>query len=229
MNDINDYKIPGVNQDKIQNLHNLVLEYKDSLFKDNSLQDFLLNSYNSSNGRPTSFFELPSDSIHRKKVIQQFNYLDRKLNEIDEPELAFSLSAEKFEDLDIIHDIIEIDQIKNNWREYTIETELIRDLQNNLYSSFEEFNLNLVLSKIYHARYRTANVVDNAKEINKRIQKIFEPAIYNKLYETYYETGLNIFKIAKKCNQDLSLSDFGKFFIEKTKNIDIYKQAINSD
>lgn len=227
----------------LENLHNLVLEYKGNIFTNNDVQDVLLNDgYHPEGKRPTSFHDVYDAVFLRTKTSIHLGFLEKMIETATRPQLTIikreeegivsskgkgvlypSNTAVKI-DLETPegYDTSKVEDIQIRWFEEPKIVENARNFQNNLNKAFEEFNLKFVLFRMHRSLgLFIPNDFGEVYNIQKRIIKAFGGKYdimssgnkLNALDNAYYNVGMSFFNQGGQYWGRLSESDFGRMFL----------------
>lgn len=232
MNDTpNEYTAVFTLNPKAKPLHELVTELKENFFENSEIPDLLLK-YN--NSMPNSFFDIVDSIFLRTQVLVELEYANYALDMVTKPHMAVVQSnigkivAPDEDDKTTVktpegHDFQALEQLQD---EYLKNGEVIgaaRDFQSSLNSSFDVFNLKMILNMVNGAKNTFIPPFGKEPEVYKKIQVAFNIDSYSALDSAYYNHARRFMNQAYSSKNKLNESEIGKFFITGQ---DVIKEVI---
>lgn len=220
-------------RDKGENLHSLVVEFKDAFIGSEALQNMFLNrGYEMESGtRPTSFHDVQDNVWKRDLVSISLVYLDHAMGLATTPQIANitespvgnadgSVLLEPSGDIDIRiatpegHDFMAVEALQRGWFENPEVVERIREYHQSLSSAFDVFNLKLILIKMLHAADNfTPFETEEGASIKKRIRGAMDRKSYHELDSAYYSHAMSLMEGAREPWEYLFQNPYGKMFV----------------
>ena len=222
---IDDYGIYGTTKEKAEPLHDLVVEYKDMLFKSHTLQNLLFNrGYEiPENERPHSFFDIRSAVFNRTKTMVHMMYF---LSGLLIPEKEDSGSISVTEDPSLIRTdfqmIIPVERVGSELDIYNMisrkqtedEAKVFADAGHDFYKTlsmaFDEFNLQFMLTNMHRCQENFLYGDCEEEELQERILETFEHEAFNEMDNAYYNKGNQYLSSAGPAWKYLQDSDLGR-------------------
>ena len=217
------YVIVTDKPEKAEGLHNLVAKLKDEFFTNDAVQDLLLN-YGApllDNERTKSYINHVSGVWWRNLVAVHLAYLELVIDwetstsssvNLSEPEKGIIIPGEQQKEaFEIPSDMLEF--LQTGWFTYHDTREKIREYQKQLNTSFDEFNLQLIIN--YMANVFQTRVLPQYKEackLKEEIDAFFEPKLLWGLSRAYHARGASLFHGAARLRQELEKSEYGVHF-----------------
>ena len=232
--------IGGGDPEKLEKLHNLVVECKGNLFTNNGIQDLLLNDgYILDGERPTSFNDVYNSVFLRTRTSIHLGILEKIIETATNPQLTIikrekeGIVSPKGKGIVYPNDTtIKIDfetpdgyssnmveKFQKRWFKEPEVVESIRNFQDSLTKAFKEFNLQFILGRMHKSLNifipedfgKTYNMQNKIKNTFGKYENHGKKL--NALDNAYYNTGKRFFNQAGKYHTELGKSDFGKMFI----------------
>lgn len=225
------YYLPGdVDRDKATQVHEIALDFRGRLLSDHTLQNLLLNHGNimDDNERPESYFDLETASIYRTLVQYRLLALKGLIDlAIKPPQIvierkAILLPGESDEikvqtqtglPFSFVEDIQEL------WIRESDTSKNIRSYKRSLESTFEEFNLQFVLTKMYGALLpvdasdRFDVPEQEIYDILNGVMKVWDSDLYTTLDRAYFGRGKELLSSTEIIAGELAQSEFGRVFL----------------
>jgi len=213
-------------------LHRRVVEYRDTLIQRHTLQNLFLNrgSPMEDDARPTSYYDLLDACHNRTRTITHLSFLDYFISVaeripivIPKPRIwvpegiivpgerrpeqpAYELrtsSGAKLED---------VEGFQEQWDTNPQVREDTKELQRRLQAAFNEYNLKLILSRMYHSSSFFVQWEGRERKLQGELAKIDWRSLYPPLDSAYYVEGNSHFSSAGGPWQRLHKDKFGRLF-----------------
>jgi hypothetical protein len=213
----------GAEPSKVEALHKFTGEMRDRLISDYPVQDLLLNrGYEPEGERPESYLDLNCGIWNRRKVALHLTYL-KGIQDLAEAPAVVSISrpriikSEKDEKITVKtaggHDPERIEWLQEQWMNSPEIGKAVRNYRHALESSLDEYNMQLVLNLVNHARGCFIPTEWGAEyALQERMREVCDSKAYTVLDSAYYNFGNRLFRQAGDFWQVLDKDDFGKFF-----------------
>ncbi len=210
-NDISQYILIKVDRSRAKPLHDLTVEFHDRLFEDEALSHLLLHHGEYMEKRPKSYFNITDLVFHRTQVGLQLAVLQRGIELATKPHIVGV--SEKGLEISLGFDAERVETLQRAWFEHSDVTTLLHRYEAALQRSYDEFNLQLVLSRMDQSRRYCLEPRDEERKLQERILVVWDDEVHNALDSAYYNKGKGRMRVAAVLQEQLSQFDFGRFFL----------------
>lgn len=202
--DFNSYPLYGIDHSEARPLHELVTEFKETLFENQALQNLFFNDGYAlpDEERPSSFLEIRNSIFFRTKTMVHLLHLIKNLfpvKDIEEKQEGIIIRPDQACLIEPVPQMVipvefagpelDIYELIRQRKEDEEMTGIIKDISgfsSGLARAFHEYNLQFTLMLMHHARGHFILHDGEEKDLQSRIHEVFKPKYYNDLSDTYY-------------------------------------------
>ena len=239
---IEEYTIIGdIDISRARNLHELTIEYRDTLFGNHALQNLLLNDGDElREGKiPKSYFDLYDATWHRTKIAGHLLALEKLIELATRPPRVVvrmpAIVIPGQEEVECIKtpqglDYERVDEFQRDWLR-SLVTDKIRRYQSRLQEAFDEFNLKYVLTLVFNS-LRPPNIGylelggDEGRILNRIKEALLDHNVYSTLDNAYYLMANRFVHMAGELYKELSQDEFGKNFLLSSEEEGVFLKMV---
>jgi hypothetical protein len=227
--DFNQYMIFGdVDRDKCKQLHDLVVEFHDTIFTNSDVYDLLMEQGYEPDERADSFFAFNDAIMLRSKVLINLFFLNHTIELATKPHLLEVISNQPIvytepnpEEPEITlseggYDFKQVETFQKQWLANPEVTKQLTDYQSVLQNSFDQFNLNFILARIYSVKNSYIPDWEDIQKVKTRIDAVFESPLYTPMDNAYYNVARRHATHAGSLYEKVAQTEFGRMFLLST-------------
>jgi hypothetical protein len=215
----------NADESRLNMLHTLSVEVRDSFFSVKAVQNLLLNHGDEipDSERPKSFLGLHDACWKRSGAALQLLYLEHVIDAAIRPQIVVQEAAglwtpgKKYEKRVVTatgHDAGRIEQLQQHWLTDSELSESVRSFQRGLQEAFDEYNLKYVLGRMFQSqKHQLPKKARAEAELQKRVIQAAGRDEYLALDDAYYRMGNRFYQGCADLYKKLSRTQFGMMFI----------------
>jgi len=236
-----------------EELHRRVVRYRDTFMQNHILQNLFLNrgSPMEDRERPKSYYDLLDSCHNRTRTIAHLSFLDHVISiaertpivvpktRILKPEGIIIPGENKPEQprYELITGsgarLEDVEYFQEEWDTNPQVREDAREFQKKLQAALDEYNLKLVLNRMYRSSSYFVHFEGEERELQMKLAKIDWRTLYNPLDDAYYRVATSHFASAGSEHKRLHDDKFGRKFIldmnEESRLVIKFKKNIMKD